>query len=366
MAEARQRARAIELEPTVRVRDSDKLFADVNKVHGPNVMRRANIAGHWKHIPTGIFTLDMAQFGGIPRSAISMYYGWESGGKTTTGLRVIAHAQRMFPDQDVALIDAEGTYDPVWGAYHGVDNDKLILVQPETGEQALDIADGLLRSNDISMVMVDSLPALVPAKELEKSMEDDIVAMQARLIGRFIRKGNQAILDERKKHHLPALLLINQWRSKIAYMGDTRNLPGGNALKFFVFNRVEILNKEVLGKDQYDVETVLYNDHTFKITKNKEGTGIRSGAFTMIRDPGHPLGSGFIDDAEVVLAYAKKFGIWTGAGKAQRFDDLDVTFGNMKEGAEYFYSDLDYYERMKHRLIGIQRQHCGLPGEGWL
>jgi hypothetical protein len=152
---------------------------------------------------------------------------------------------------------------------------------------------------------------LVPAKEQEKSLEDDIVAMQARLIGRFIRVANAAILDERKRDHLAGLLLINQWRSKIAIMGDTRSLPGGNALKFFVFNRVELMNKEVLGKDQYDVEIVTHNDHSFKITKLKEGTGIRNGAFTMIRDPGHPLGAGFIDEAETVLAFAKKFGIFT-------------------------------------------------------
>lgn len=346
--------------------ESDALMAQINKVHGPNVIRPAIVAGKWKHVPTDIFLLDMALFGGLPRSAISMFYGWEASGKTTFGMRALASAQRMFPDQRAALIDAEGTYDPIWGARHGLDNERLLLVQPETGEQALDIGNALLRSNDISMVMVDSLPALVPAKEQEKSLEDDIVAMQARLIGRFVRVANSAILDERKRDHLPVLLLVNQWRSKIAFMGDTRSLPGGNALKFFVSARVELLNKEVLGKNTLDIETVLHNDHSFKVTKLKEGTGLRNGAFTMIRDPLHPLGSGFIDDAETVLAYAKKFGIFTGGGKHQKFDDLDQVFGTMKEAAEYFYSDLDYYEGMKKRLIGMQRESCGLNAEGWL
>lgn len=349
------------------VSPSDQLMAEVTKVHGPNIMRRGNVGGNWKHIPLDVFTMDMAQFGGIPRSAISMFYGWESGGKTTMALRAMASAQRMFPDQKAAMIDAEGTYDPVWGAFHGINNERLILVQPETGEQALDISDGLLRASDISIVVVDSLPALVPAKELEKSLEDDIVAMQARLIGRFIRKANQAILDERKPHkdHHPALLIINQWRSKIAYMGDTRSLPGGNALKFFVFNRIEIMNKEVLGKDQYDTETVLFNEHGFKVTKNKEGTGIRSGAFKMIRDPGNPLGSGFIDEAETVLSQAKKFGFFSGSGKYQKFDDLDTNFNTMKEAAEYFYSDLAYYAHMRDRLLSAHREHCGLSSVGW-
>jgi recombination protein RecA len=363
--EIRSRKKAADPAPKVES-ESDKLMAQISKVHGPNVMRRAVTAGQWRHIPLDVFTLDMAQFGGLPRSALSMYYGWEAGGKTTLGLRGLASAQRMFPDMRAAIIDAEGTYDPVWGKSHGIDNERLLLVHPETGEQALDIANALIRSADVSMLMVDSLPALVPAKEMEKSLEDDIVAMQARLIGRFIRTANAGLLDERKRDHTPVVLLINQWRSKIAFMGDTRSLPGGNALKFFVFNRVEILNKEVMGKDAYDVEIPIHNDHSFKMTKNKEGTGIRNGAFTMIRDPGHRLGPGFIDDAETVLAFAKKFGIFTGAGKYQKFDDLGETFGTMKEAAEYFYNDFDYYDRMKKRLISLQREHSGLDPNNWL
>lgn len=294
-----------------------------------------------------------------------MFYGWESGGKTTTGMRALGSAQRMFPNMRAAIIDAEGTFDATWSRRHGVDPEKLYLIQPETGEQALDIADALIRAEDISMVMVDSLPALVPAKELEKSMEDDIVAMQARLIGRFIRKVNQALLDERKRGHLPALLLINQWRSKIAFMGDTRNLPGGNALKFFVSARAEIMNKEILGKDAFDVEAVIRNEHTFKITKNKLGNGIRSGAFDMIRDPSHELGAGFIDEAETVVTYAKKFGIFSGGGAHWRFDDLDKKFGKMKEAVDYLYGDMPYFEALKYRLICMQRANAGLQAEGW-
>lgn len=361
--EVRKRERVIT--PVIE-RESDKLLAQISKVHGPNIMRRATVAGQWKHIPLDVFTLDMAMFGGVYRSSITMFFGWESGGKTTMGMRALARAQKMFPDQRVALIDAEGTYDPLWGATHGINNEEMLLVQPETGEQALDIANGLLRSADISMVMVDSIPALVPAKEQEKSLEDDIVAMQARLIGRFIRVANCAILDERKRGHLPALLLINQWRSKIAMMGDTRNLPGGNALKFFVFNRVELMNKEILGKDQYDMEIVSHNEHSFKVTKLKDAGGIRNGQFTMIRDPGNPLGSGFIDEADTVLAFAKRFGVWSGAGTNQRFDDLDRKFATMRDGALHLYENPEFFSRLKHRLISMHREHMGLNPNDWI
>lgn len=362
MARVRQRSKPT----TAPVVESDAVAADILKIHGPNIIRRGSVAGRWKHIPTGIFAMDMAQFGGLPRSQMSMYYGWESAGKTLVGMRAMAQAQKRFPDMKVVMVDTEGTYDPVWGAIHGIDNDALMYVQPDYGEQAGDIAIALLKASDISMIMMDSLPAMMPHKVGEKSLEDDIVALQARLIGRFVQVANQALIDERKRDHTPALLIINQWRSKIAFMGDTRNLPGGNALKFFIFNRVELLNKEELGSNDEGTSTVLYNTHTAKVTKNKEGTGIRQCEFKMIRDPAHPLGPGFIDDSKVVLSYAKKFGLWTGAGATQKFDGLDQTFRTMEEGANYLYNDLDFYEDLKVKLIGIQRERCGLDPTDWL
>jgi recombination protein RecA len=295
-----------------------------------------------------------------------MPYGWESSGKTTVSMRVVANAQRKYPDQSVVFVDAEGTFDPAWAARHEVDVDNMILVQPQSGEQALDIADAVLRAAETSLVVIDSLPALMPTKELEKSMEDDTVALQARLIGKFLRKATQALLDERKRDHHPALVVINQFRSKIAMMGDTRTLPGGNALKFAVATRFEIKNKEKMGRDGLDIETVDYNEHSFVVTKNKVGTGIRSGEFIMVRNPDNPLGAGFIDDAKTVVTYAKKFGILSGGGSSWRMDDLDEKFGKLQEIADYFYSDLDYFEHTKRRLISMQRQHAGLKPDGWL
>jgi recombination protein RecA len=342
-----------------------KVMAAVTKHHGPAVMRRATSLVTFKHIPTGIFTLDMGLLGGVPQGLVTMPYGWESSGKTTVAMRVVANAQRKYPDQSVVFIDAEGTFDPAWARRHEVDPEAMILVQPASGEQALDIADAVLRAQETSLVVIDSLPALMPTKELEKSMEDDTVAMQARLIGKFMRKVTQALLDERKRDHTPALMVINQFRSKIAMMGDTRSLPGGNATKFFVATRFEIKNREKMGRDALDIETVDYNEHSFVITKNKIGTGIRTGEFTMIRNPDHPLGMGFIDDAKTVVTYAKKFGVLSGGGSSWRMDGLDEKFGKLQEIADYFYSDLDYFEHTKRRLISMQRQHVGLAPDGW-
>lgn len=361
MAKARTRTKTEKKPPS----DSEKLMQDVQKVHGANIIRRGSVAGNWKHIPTGVFAADMAMFGGMPRSQLTMSIGWESSGKTLMAMRTIANAQRLFPDMKPAFIDFEGTYDPAWGAIHGIDNDNLLYVQPEYGEQGGDIAVALLRSRDVSAVVIDSLPAMMPHKVAEKSLEDDVVALQARLMDRYLKLSNQALIDMRKQDHMPVHLIVNQWRSKIAFMGDTRNAPGGNALKFFVFNRFEMLNKEELGKDEDGVSTVMHNTHTVKITKNKEGTGIRQAEFKMIRDPNHPRGPGFIDDAHVVQAYAKKFGLWTGAGANQRFEDLDMSFRTMQEGQEYLYDNPDYYEALKDKLISMQRARCGLPAENW-
>lgn len=342
-----------------------KVMGDVTKLHGPAVMRRASTIVQFRHLPTGIFTLDMALFGGVPEGLITMPYGWESSGKTTVAMRVVGEAQRKYPDKSVVFVDAEGTFDPAWARRHNVDVDNMLLVQPGSGEQALDIADAVLRAQETSLVVIDSLPALMPTKELEKSMEDDTVAMQARLIGKFLRKVTQALLDERKRDHNPALMLINQFRSKIAMMGDTRSLPGGNATKFFVATRFEIKNKEKLGRDGLDIETVDYNEHSFVITKNKIGNSIRSGEFQMVRNPDNPLGAGFIDDAKTVVTYAKKFGVLSGGGSSWRMDDLDERFGKLQEIADYFYSDLDYFEHVKRRLISMQREHAGLKADGW-
>ncbi|QSY98688.1 hypothetical protein J2J97_31960 (plasmid) [Rhizobium bangladeshense] len=349
------------------------VIAQFGKTYGNHVIRRATQKARFLHIPTDIFTLDMGLHGGIPQSLISMVYGWESSGKTTTAMRIIAQTQRKYPNMVAVLIDTEGTYDAEWGAKHGIDNERLVLVQPESGEQAVDLARAVIKAKETSIVVLDSLPALMPINEMEKAAEDAVVALQARLIGRFVRAASQALIDERVRGHFPAVLLINQFREKIGVMhGDTRTLPGGNAIKFFVSVRWEVKNKEVMGKDRFDSEVVDHNEHSWRITKNKLGNGLRNGEFTMIRNPDHPFGAGFIDDAKHVLTYMRKFELLTGGGSAWYMDGVmdnsgtkPLRFGKLQETLDYLYSDLDYYEAAKTRLINQQRLNNGLSAEGW-
>lgn len=349
---------------SIGVQTVQEVATALSKQYG-QILRPASMLPTYTHLPTGIFTLDMALFGGVPETLISMFYGWESSGKSTTAMRVAGSAQRKYPDKQVVYLDVEGTFSNEWATKHGVDISRLFVVQPETGEQAVDLCYDVLRAKDTSLVVVDSLPALVSFSELGKSAEDVQVAGNARLVGRMLRLIVQAMTAQRRLGNTATVLLINQFRNRIVHMGDPRILPGGNALKFAVSVRVELTNKEHLGKDDSDVETVDFNEHGFKITKNKLGTGIRNGEFTMIRNPSHPRGSGFIDDGKTVLTYAKKFDLFTGGGASWRLEGVDKKFGRIQDAVDWLYENPEEYTVLARRLISIQREHAGLRPDGW-
>lgn len=338
----------------------------IDKTHG-GVVTKGLLVPRRQHIPTGIFSLDMATHGGIPEGLITLLYGWESSGKTTLSMKTIAGAQRKYPSKGVAVIDIEGTFDKGWASKaHGVDTDAMIYGRPTSGEQALDIVDALIRAEETSLIVVDSLAALIPTVEVEKSFEDGVVGAQARLIGRFVRKAQQAFLDEAKRGHHPAIILVNQWRYKVGVThGDPRTLPGGMAQHYVAALKIDIKNKEKAGKDDRDMDTVDYNEHSFTIAKNKIGNGIRSGEFKMIRNPSHAYGAGFIDDSKTVVAWGKKMGMVGGSAGRYTFDGLEGTFRTYDDIAEGFYSDLDAFEHTKMRMICMQRAASGVDATGW-
>jgi recombination protein RecA len=346
--------------------DIATIAKQVEKIHKVSAIKIGTEAFVSKHIPTGIFSLDLALLGGIEESKVSMFYGWESSGKSTVALRLAASAQRKYPDKNVVFIDIEGTLSKSWAVCHGVNLERLYVVQPDTGEMAVDICCSALTAPDVSLIILDSIAALTPVKEIESSAEDAMMGVQARLVGGLMRRVTQSLSAERKHDHYPALLLINQFRHKMVMMGDPRVLPGGHSLRFLVSSRVEFTNKEHIGRDLRDIETVTHNDHSFKITKNKAGVSIRTGEFQMVRDPLNPLGQGFIDEGKTIVSYARKFGLFGGGGAAWRFTDLPETkFGRLDEAVEYLYTNRDFMENLKMRMIGQQRKDCGLPPDDW-
>jgi recombination protein RecA len=371
MANVRTRSRTSDVKAAVAVGEAEQAVSELSqvmnqfqKVHGSNAFSKASDMQQFLHIPTDIFTLDLGLLGGVAKSLITMPYGWESCGKTYICMKTIAQAQRLLPEQKVVLVEPEGTYDPVWGEVNGIDNDELLVGRCDTGEQSVDLAVAALEARDTGLLILDSIPALVPAKEQEKSIEDDIVALQARLTGRFVRKAMHVIVTQRKRDHLPALMLVNQFRNKIVMMGDPNTLPGGNALKYFVGVRFQMYNKEMMDGDRVD-SVVDHNQHSFKITKNKAGNGVRQGEFKLIRNPEHPRGVGFVDEGATVITFARKLGLCTGGGSSWRLMGVDQKFSKLDEMVQYVYGQPDYYRWMKYELICRFRESMGQLPRGW-
>jgi recombination protein RecA len=347
----------------------EQVQAAINKRWGATTIRRASENMQPFRIPTGIFSLDLATCGGIAHNRVSMFKGPKHSGKTTTSEKVIAGAQLSLPGQQVAFVDAEGTRDSVWGGKLGVNNEDLVYTATETGEQAVDITEALIRTKEISLVVVDSIASLVPMKEVAGSAEDANVALQARLISLFMRKATSALISERKRNHFVTLLLINQQRVKIGGWapngGEPLSSPGGKALEHATTMEFNFKNKENTSKDGDGVDTLEYNEHAFKIQKNKLNAGLRDGEFQLMRRDSDkfPLVEGDIDDAPSMLAHAKKTGCYTGGGKSWKLSipDFDYTFQNSDEAILYLYENRDIYWKLRCHLIASHAAKLGMP-----
>lgn len=211
-------------------------------------------------IPTGALSLDIALgIGGIPRGRIIEVFGPESSGKTTLALHLIAEAQKM--GGEAAFIDAEHALDPVYAKHLGVNIDELIVSQPDTGEQALEIAEALVRSGALDIIVVDSVAALVPKAEIDGDMGDAHVGLQARLMSQALRK-LAGVINKSKC----VIVFINQLREKVGVMfGNPETTPGGRALKFYASVRLDIRRVESLKQDG----EVIGNRTRVKVVKNK-------------------------------------------------------------------------------------------------
>ncbi len=339
----------------------------MRKRYGEHIVTLANEVTQPDRISTGIFLLDFALLGGIPHNRVTHVVGERSAGKSTLSDKITVGAQQQFPDSTVVKIDVEGTHDTVWSSKLGVDPDRLYVAKPETGEAAVDMADALASSKEVSLVIVDSIAALAPMKEQENSAEDATVGLQARLVGIMIRKLTSAMLRERGRDHFVTILLINQFRSKIGGYGDPRAVPGGKALEFAATVQLIMKNKEKSGKDAYDVEGIVENEHSFYIQKNKMNGGLREGEFRLRRIPDPELGlnEGDIDDAATMLLYGKKFGIYNGAGSSWtlEFNEDSHKFRGLNEAVATLYEDQDLRWRLRNYLIREQAAHLGMPDE---
>ncbi len=295
-------------------------------------------------IPTGALPLDVALgIGGVPRGRIVEIYGPESSGKTTVALHIIAEAQAA--GGIVAFIDAEHALDPVYAARLGVDVDELLISQPDTGEQALEICDLLVRSGTIDCMVIDSVAALVPRAEIEGEMGDATVGLQARLMSQALRKLTGSLSKSNT-----TCIFINQLREKIGVMfGSPETTTGGRALKFYSSVRIDIRRIESMKKDG----EFIGNRVRAKIVKNKVAPPFRQAEFDLMYGEGISK-EGCVLDMGVEAGIVNKSGSWFNYGEERLGQGRDAAKRTLQENPD-----------LRNEIENKVRQHFDLPTIDW-
>ncbi len=330
--------------------EKEKLLAaaisQIEKDHGKGAIMRLgsrDILVPVSVIPSGCLSIDAALgVGGFPRGRVIEIYGPESGGKTTMTLHVIAEAQKL--GGQAAFIDAEHALDPVYARKLGVDVDNLLVSQPDNGEQALEIAETLIRSGGVDIVVVDSVAALVPKAELEGDMGDPQMGLQARLMSQALRKLTGIVSKSRT-----CLIFINQIREKIGVMfGNPETTTGGRALKFYASMRVDIRRIQAIKEG----DKVVGSRTRAKVVKNKVAAPFREAEFDIVYGEGISR-EGDLIDLGVEKGVLEKSGTWISFGGER--------MGQGRENARIF---LKENKDIRDKLENMLRKKLEIPMPG--
>ena len=327
----------------------ESALAQLNKTYGTGaVMKFGDAAAdaNLQVIPTGCLELDMALgVGGLPRGRVVEIYGPESSGKTTVALHCVAEAQKM--GGVCAFIDAEHALDPVYARKLGVNVDELYISQPDTGEQALEICEALVRSGAIDMVVIDSVAALVPRAEIEGEMGDSFVGLQARLMSQALRKLTGVIAKTNA-----VAIFINQLREKVGVMyGNPETTTGGRALKFYASVRLDVRRGEQLKNGS----EVIGNRTKVKVVKNKVAPPFKVAEFDIIYGEGIST-EGTLLDMAVDRDIIHKSGAW--------FSYKDQRIGQGRENARLFLKDNPEIAAEIDKIIRDEAKQALAAGKG--
>ncbi len=350
------KAKAPAKQMTGRITDADEkkkaiegAIGQIEKDFGKGTIMRMGDAPELEvsAISTGSLTLDMALgIGGVPRGRIVEIYGPESSGKTTVALHVVAETQKE--GGAAAYIDVENALDPVYAKALGVNTDELLVSQPSSGEQALDIAEALIRSGAIDVVVIDSVAALVTQQEIEGDMASSHVGLQARLMSQALKKLSGAVAKSNC-----VIIFINQLREKIGVMyGNPETTPGGRALKFYASVRIEIRRAEQLKEG-----TEVYGNHVkCKVVKNKVAPPFKTAEFDIIYGQGIAK-SGEIVELGLQLGYIVKSGSWFSYG--------DQRIAQGKENTrKYIEANPDILEELAEKIAGRKDEVDAMMNQG--
>ncbi len=325
-----------------RTKALETTLAGLNKRYGDGVVMKLGDATRMQveAIPTGSLSLDIALgVGGVPRGRIVEIYGPESSGKTTVCLHVIAEAQRQ--GGVCGFVDVEHALDPAYAARIGVDVNSLYVSQPDTGEQALEITEALVRSGALDVVVVDSVAALVPRAEIEGEMGDSHVGLQARLMSQALRKLTGVV-----KTSNTCLIFTNQLRQKIGVMfGNPETTSGGMALKFYASVRLDVRRIESIKQGS----EVIGNRTRITVKKNKVAPPFKIAEFDIMYNEG-------ISTTGDLLDLGVEYDILTKRGAYYRYNDEMI--GQGRESSKEYLRD---HHEMAHEIDGLVRQKVGLP-----
>jgi len=326
----------------------DTAMAQLDKTFGKGTVMRLGDRPDMnvEAIPTGSLALDAALgIGGVPKGRIIEIYGPESSGKTTLALHILAEAQKQ--GGEVAFVDAEHALDPVYAAALGVDTDNLLVSQPDTGEQALEITDALVRSGAVDVVVVDSVAALTPRAEIEGEMGDTFVGLQARLMSQALRKLAGTI---NKTNCI--VIFINQLRMKIGVMyGNPETTTGGNALKFYSSVRLDVRRVESIKEGG----NVVGNKTRVKVVKNKVAPPFREAFFDIMYGQGIAKWGELVDLA-VQLDIVQKSGSWFSMG--------DERIGQGKDSVKaYLMNNPEIADRVEAQVRENMQKLMGGPAK---